>query len=161
MLVPFEFDSLPLEEKVEMAGTEAVHCWRSVESKTLRGRLEGTARGTFLVTSFEPEAPIMRVGVERYGSWVALSVVNGRLDGREGSFIFHYGGWQNGLDVRLFGFIVPGSGTGDLEGITGSVLFPHNPPTQGIGYLDYHLPEHDAPAVWEPLTSSPYPLQSR
>jgi hypothetical protein len=43
----------------------------------------------------------------------------GRLGEREGSFVFQHGGAIEHGVLRPFGYIVPGSGTGDLRGLRG------------------------------------------
>ncbi|WP_328401233.1 DUF3224 domain-containing protein [Nocardia sp. NBC_00403] len=51
--------------------------------------------------------------------YVASERVEGTLDGRRGTFVIQHGGLAEGTTQRTFGTIVPGSGTGELTGISG------------------------------------------
>lgn len=54
-------------------------------------------------------------------SYTALEVFEGELDGRSGGFAFHqYGTMVDGADELRY-TIVPASGFGDLEGISGAL----------------------------------------
>jgi len=105
-----------------------------------------TARGTFEVTisSQEPDSGIGRFGLAKtwfgdlagtghgqmlsagdptQGSagYVALEVVDGSLHGRTGSFAFQQLGVMRAGAQELDYRVVPGSGTGGLAGITGTL----------------------------------------
>jgi len=105
-----------------------------------------TARGTFEVTisSHEPDSGIGRFDLEKtwlghlagtghgqmlsagdptQGSagYVALEVVDGSLHGRTGSFALQQLGVMHAGDQELDYRVVPGSGTGELAGITGTL----------------------------------------
>ena len=79
--------------------------------KRFSGAVEG--RSTTLFTSaFDPERGI--------GTYVALESFEGSLDGRPGTFNFAHVASTSGTDRSgEFFTIVPGSGTGELAGITG------------------------------------------
>lgn len=82
--------------------------------KTFEGDLVGTASGEGLFCGMAaPEAGAGYIVSER---------ITGCIGEREGTFVIQHGGLM-GPDVppHTFGSIVPGSGTGDLAGITGSV----------------------------------------
>ncbi|MEV6136676.1 DUF3224 domain-containing protein [Nocardia sp. NPDC051990] len=51
--------------------------------------------------------------------YVASERVEGILDGRRGTFVIQHGGSAEGTAQRTFGTIIPGSGTGELTGISG------------------------------------------
>ena len=54
--------------------------------------------------------------------YVASEVVTGTLDGKAGTFVVQHGGLMGaGTPPRTFGNVVPGSGTGALEGLAGTV----------------------------------------
>ena len=53
--------------------------------------------------------------------YVALEVVDGTLHGRSGSFAFQQLGVMHDGGQELRYDVVPGSGTGDLAGLTGSL----------------------------------------
>jgi hypothetical protein len=52
--------------------------------------------------------------------YVAIERVTGTLRGRSGSFVFQHSGTMDQGAQRLSITVVPGSGTGDLAGISGS-----------------------------------------
>jgi hypothetical protein len=105
-----------------------------------------TARGTFdvTITPEEPDSGIGRSGLAKtwfgdlagtghgqmlsagdpgQGSagYVALEVVEGTLHGRGGSLAFQQLGVMHAGDQHLDYRVVPGSGTGELVGITGTL----------------------------------------
>jgi hypothetical protein len=51
--------------------------------------------------------------------YLALDRISGRLEGREGSFVLQHRGVLSADGAGIDGAIVPGSGTGQLRGITG------------------------------------------
>ncbi len=54
--------------------------------------------------------------------YVVSEKVTGRLGDRTGSFVIQHGGVMGpGTAPRTFGHVVPGSGTGDLAGLVGTV----------------------------------------
>jgi len=55
------------------------------------------------------------------GVYVAIDRVTGTLDGRSGSFLMAHRGIRNADSQSLDIVIVPGSGTGQLTGITGTL----------------------------------------
>jgi hypothetical protein len=59
--------------------------------------------------------------------FVGLQTVRGVIDDRKGSFVLETSGDFNGTMATWTASVVPGSGTGDLEGIAGSAGFaaPH------------------------------------
>lgn len=76
---------------------------------------------------------------EAEAGYIASDVFTGSVEGRSGSFVMHHGATQDGTEFHLFGHIVPGSGTGDLAGIRGSVRFEHD--ADGARFtLDYAFP---------------------
>lgn len=56
------------------------------------------------------------------GTYVAMESFEGSVDGRDGSFNFVHAASTSGTDrANEYGLIVPGSGTGELSGIEGTV----------------------------------------
>jgi hypothetical protein len=125
------------------------------------------AEGTFELDAFEPEKPydehldtkIARVHVEKTFSgdltgtstaelitvttgdvpraYVAIERFEGTLDGRTGGFVLqHNAGGENG-SPWLSWKITEGSGTGDLEGITGEGQIVIGPDGSHSYTLDY------------------------
>jgi expansin (peptidoglycan-binding protein) len=94
----------------ELGGTAPIGALRL--AKTYTGELQATAAGRMLAS-----------GDPASGSagYVALERVTGTLDGRAGSFDLQHSGWmhagQQVMEVR----VVPGSATGDLKGLTGTM----------------------------------------
>ena len=99
--------------------------------KQYHGDLQGTAKGIMLGS-----------GNPATGSagYVAMEQVEGTLAGRTGSFaIQHFGSMDSGkFDLKLL--IVPGSGAGDLAGISGAVTFTNASGKHSYA-MDYTLPE--------------------
>jgi hypothetical protein len=80
--------------------------------KTYTGDLEGTGEGVML-SAGDPQA-----GAAGY---VAIETVRGRLGGREGGFALQQFGTMHAGSSVLHHEVVPGSGTGGLAGITGTL----------------------------------------
>lgn len=53
--------------------------------------------------------------------YVALERVNGTLDGRRGSFVLQHSGIMDHGTAELVVWVVPGSGTDQLTGLSGSL----------------------------------------
>lgn len=81
-------------------------------TKTWRGVLEGTSAGVML-----------SAGDPMGGSagYVALEAVDGALDGRRGTFVLQQCGTMTAGAPTLIYAVVPGSGTGALAGLQGTV----------------------------------------
>jgi hypothetical protein len=88
---------------------------------TVRKRFAGALDG-------ESVAELLTCGELAY---MANERVTGTLDGRSGTFVLQHGAWEDGQ----WGFVVPGSGTGELAGLRGSVRMAHERAT-----LDVELP---------------------
>ncbi len=104
---------------------------RSSLAKTFHGGLEGTSEGTML-TALTP--------VEGAAGYVAVERVTGTLEGRSGSFALqHFGLMADGRqDLRVE--VVPGSGSGELEGIRGTLRITVEADGTHRYALDYTLP---------------------
>ena len=72
--------------------------------------------------------------------YVAMEYVTGELNGRSGSFALQHLGTMGGGKMSLNVSVVPGSGTGELKGISGtmSILIAEG---QHSYEFDYALPE--------------------
>ena len=81
--------------------------------KEFHGDLDAIAHGEMMAAS----EPLTGAGV-----YVALDRVTGTLHGRSGSFLMAHRGIRNADGQELSIVIVPGSGTGQLTGITGIAL---------------------------------------
>jgi hypothetical protein len=80
--------------------------------KTWSGDLAGTGHGQML-SAGDP--------AQGSAGYVALEVVDGTLHGSHGSFAFQQLGVMRGGEQELRYDVVPGSGTGDLAGISGTL----------------------------------------
>jgi hypothetical protein len=81
-------------------------------AKTWSGDLAGAGHGLML-SAGDP--------AQGSAGYVALEVVEGTLAGRPGSLAFQQLGVMHAGEQELRYQVVPGSGTGELEGITGSL----------------------------------------
>jgi uncharacterized protein DUF3224 len=96
--------------------------------KTFTGALTGTSV-VAMTSAAVREAP---------AGYVAVELVTGTLEGRTGSFVLqHSAVVQGGADPT--GVVVPGSGTGELEGLRGTMTITHDDGAPGL-VLDYELP---------------------
>jgi hypothetical protein len=70
---------------------------------------------------------IARGTPERLG-YVATDRFTGRIGALTGSFVFQHGGTIDRGALTPFGYVVPGSGTGELSGLRGTVHIEFIPP---------------------------------
>ena len=80
--------------------------------KEFHGDLDAVANGEMLAA----HEPLSDAGV-----YVAIDRLTGTLHGKAGSFLMAHRGMRNGDGQSLDIVIVPGSGTGQLTGITGTI----------------------------------------
>lgn len=101
---------------------------RTLARKKFIGEIDGTA---------ELEAIMLRMSDEQEGvmSYVGVERINCTLDGRTGSFILIHNAEAINKETNSFWKILPGSGAGELKGIsgTGSITPDHD------FILDYEL----------------------
>ncbi len=79
--------------------------------KVITGDLEATTKGE-MFSGGDP-----KTGMAGY---VAIEVVTGTLAGKHGSFAMQQMATMDKDGPKMTGLIVPGSGTGELKGITGT-----------------------------------------
>ena len=79
--------------------------------KQLHGDLEATSKGEMLTGGDFKQGAAGYVAIER---------VSGTLHGKHGSFALQHSGTIDSSGQKLTILVVPGSGTGDLQGITGT-----------------------------------------
>jgi hypothetical protein len=80
--------------------------------KEFHGELEAIAHGEMIAASEALTGAAVYVAIDR---------VSGTLHGRSGSFLIAHRGTMHAGGQQLEIVIVPGSGTGQLEGITGTL----------------------------------------
>ena len=82
-------------------------------AKTYHGDLEGTSKGEMLASGGPPSTS---------GGYVAMERITGTLAGRSGSFsAMQLGSMSTGAAPQMTMQIVPGSGTGELSGLYGTM----------------------------------------
>jgi len=79
--------------------------------KTIRGDLEATTQGQMLSAG---------TTIPNSAGYVAIERVEGTLHGRKGSFVLQHNATMNRGIPSLSVAVVPDSGTGELEGLTGT-----------------------------------------
>lgn len=104
----FDVDLQPLDAFA--TGSEAVNLARMSNEKTFHGDLEATSRGELLTAT---------PGVEGSAGYVAIEQVAGTLHGKRGTFVLQHYGLMGRGENRLTVEVVPDSGTGELEGLSG------------------------------------------
>ncbi len=100
--------------------------------KRFHGDLEGTSKGFMLASS----ATI----VKGSGGYVAMERVTGTLKGRAGSFVLQHSGTMTRGTPQLSVTVVPDSGTGQLEGIAGTLTIKIDQGKHSYEF-EYTLPE--------------------
>jgi hypothetical protein len=100
--------------------------------KQFHGDLEGTSKGFMLSSA----ATI----VKGSGGYVALERVTGTLKGRTGSFVLQHSGTMTRGTPQLSVTVVPDSGAGQLEGITGTLTIKIADGKHSYDF-EYALPE--------------------
>ncbi|MDR9416466.1 MAG: DUF3224 domain-containing protein [Gracilimonas sp.] len=106
----FEIETKPMEGYAE--GKDGVSMNRMSIDKTFHGKLKASSKGEMLA-AMSP--------VKGSAGYVAIEQVSGELAGKKGSFVLqHFGTMDKGKE-RLILEVVPDSGTGELEGLSGSM----------------------------------------
>lgn len=102
---------------------------RMTIDKTFSGGLEGSSRGQML-SGGDPQTGS--------AGYVAMERFEGKLDGKSGSFILQHSATMHEGAHEMSVKIVPGSGTDELCGITGSLAITVEAGRHRYG-LDYAL----------------------
>jgi hypothetical protein len=97
----------------EMAGEPEIG--QVTIGKTFRGGLAGTSVTTMLATRTDGGA-----------GYVAMERFTGSIAGRAGSVVFQHWGTDNEGDPATAGHIIPGTGSGELAGLTGRFSYRHD-----------------------------------
>jgi hypothetical protein len=104
-------------------GTDAMS--RLTIDKRFAGDLAGTSKGQMLAASS---------AVTGSAGYVAIERVTATLGGRSGSFALQHSGTMNRGRAQLSIAVVPDSGTGELEGISGTMTITI---TDGKHFYDF------------------------
>jgi hypothetical protein len=107
----FDVNLKPLDTFAK--GRHGINLGRMSIDKTLRGDLVGKSLGEMLSAM---------TNVKGSAAYVAIEQVSGALHGKNGAFVLqHFGIMDRGKD-RLVLEVVPDSGTGELENLSGKML---------------------------------------
>lgn len=125
------FDVKVTPQKPDNKESETSKIGRMSLDKQFHGDLEGTSQGEMLAAMSE---------VKGSAGYVAMERVNGKLQGRSGSFVLqHTGTMTRGLP-QLSVTVVPDSGTGALTGISGALTIKVDEGKHSYEF-DYSLPD--------------------
>jgi len=107
----FEVDLKPIDSYAK--GTDGINLGRMSIDKIFSGELDASSKGEMLniVTSVEGSA-----------GYVAIEQVTGTLSGKSGSFVLQHFATMSGGENSQSIDVVPDSGTGELEGISGEMV---------------------------------------
>jgi hypothetical protein len=104
---------------------------RMLLDKSYLGDLEATSRGQMLSAGS---------AVKGSGAYVAIEKVSGTLNGLSGTFVLQHAGTMNQNVPQLVITVVPDSGTGDLQGISGKMNITIAPDGKHSYDFEYDLP---------------------
>jgi hypothetical protein len=124
----FDVKLIPQEDE---SGADAGLGRMSID-KQFHGDLEGTSKGFMLSSA--------ATVVKGSGGYVAMERVTGTLKGRTGSFVLQHSGTMTRGTPHLSVTVVPDSGTGQLEGVTGAMTIKIDEGKHSYEF-DYLLPE--------------------
>jgi hypothetical protein len=124
---PFEVKLAPLGGPDAMPGRMSI-------DKQFHGDLEATSKGEMLM-----------VGTPVKGSagYVAIEQVTGTLHGKQGTFILQHNATMNRGAGELNIVVVPDSGTGELEGLSGKMNIVIAAGGAHSYELDYEITGHN------------------
>jgi hypothetical protein len=129
----FDVEITPTDPPLDHDG---VNLARMRLEKEFRGDLVATGRGEML-TAVIPAA--------QSAAYVAIERITGTLRGRNGSFVLRHNGTMVGTQQSLEVSVVPGSGTGQLTGLSGSMQIQVTDGNHAYT-LEYSLPPLDGAA---------------
>lgn len=111
------------------APSESTGRMRVTARRLYSGEITGNSVGDLLAC---------QTGEMRFG-YVGMDHFRGSLRDRSGTFVFQHGEMNDRGAIRAFGFIVSGSGTGDLQGISGGVQIVVSGENEHTITFDYSL----------------------
>lgn len=129
------FDVTAWEPAPYDEGVAGPQLFRVKVRKTFRGELAGDSAGELLMCVADGSNLAAGAG------YVVSERVVGNLAGRSGSFVLqHWGTSGGGGPQKTAGHVVPGSGTGELVGLAGTMEISVDPGQPHMLILDYELP---------------------
>ena len=117
------WDEQPYDER------DGVKLYRTRVVKVFRGEIEGESTAELLM-ALAGEDSAAYVGVER---------VTGRVNGRQGSFVYLHTATAAGGSQSASWPVMAGSGSGELAGISGQLRIDNLPDGGHVFTLDYDL----------------------
>jgi Protein of unknown function (DUF3224) len=99
-------------------------------AKAFEGGITGTSTAR-LLQAFSPDGSAAYVGIER---------VTVEIDGRKGTFVLRHSAVGSAAGGSMDIDVVPGSGTGDLAGISGTFTIDRSPEGEHTYRFDHDLP---------------------
>lgn len=106
---------------------------RATVKKSFTGDLAGESTAELLMCQADTTDLAAGAG------YVASERVQGRLGDREGTFVMQHWGVSVGGNQSTGGHVVPGSGTGDLAGLTGEIVISVDADGAHTLTLDYEF----------------------
>ena len=103
-----EFENLPME----LTGPEETQFGRMGLDKHYSGDLQGRSQGQMMSCRLTNGS----------AGYVAMEWVEGQLNGRTGQFLLQHFGTMNAEHQRLILEVVPGSASGELVGLAGTMV---------------------------------------
>jgi len=103
------FDVKITPQKADNKEAESAGLGRMSIHKQFHGDLDATSDGEMLTVGSSASS----------GGYVAIEKVSGTLKGRTGTFALQHNGMMDHGEPKLSIAVVPGSGTGDLTGLSG------------------------------------------
>ncbi|HKD54141.1 MAG TPA: DUF3224 domain-containing protein [Steroidobacteraceae bacterium] len=126
------FDVKVVPQKPDTQIARAANLGRLTIDKRFHGDLEGISKGEMLATQTEMPGS---------AGYVALERVTGKLNGRTGSFVLqHSATMARGKPTSSIS-VVPDSGTGELQGLTGKMTITVETDGGHSYEFDYKLEE--------------------
>ncbi|WP_218030958.1 DUF3224 domain-containing protein [Dictyobacter aurantiacus] len=122
-----EFQVISWQETPYDEPEQGAKLLRVAVKKSFRGPIEAESSAELLMCQGEGNS----------AGYVASERVSGSIEGRTGTFVIQHGGAMvKGQPDFSFGYVVPGSGTGALQGLRGSCAFQHDD-SGAVFTLDY------------------------
>jgi hypothetical protein len=106
------FDVKAVPQKPDTQIARAANLGRLTIDKRFHGDLEGISKGEMLATQTDTPGS---------AGYVALERVSGKLNGRTGSFVLQHSATMTRGKPTASICVVPDSGTGELQGLTGKM----------------------------------------
>lgn len=107
------------------AGAEGVALGRMSIDKTFKGDLQAHSLGEMLSAM---------TTVKGSAGYVAIEQVNGKLNGKTGTFVLQHYGQMSIKESRLILEVIPDSGTGELATISGEMTIKIE---NGVHYYEF------------------------